>query len=135
MTLITKILTPFLEVKKWLFGKPVEVAPTWQNDPFYEAKKSLAAAILKPSWFGKMEAERERLNGLTDAQRKNEKLVALARYIVVAIALKKKKQAQKKRHSHIVKGIETAQRERLEIETGKRVYDPAFGAWVVKGEK
>lgn len=34
-----------------------------------------------------------------------------------------------------MEAIKLAQNDRLMIETGRMVYDPAFGAWVVKGEK
>jgi len=138
MSLLTKILTPFLEVKKWLFGKRDHGDPSqwaWQNDPFYAAKKPLVDAYTAPSFVGRMEAERERFNGLTDAQRKNEKLASLARWLEVAGEKYTKLRQQKKRSSHVLKAIADAQRERMEIELGRRVYDPAFGAWVVKGEK
>ena len=109
MSLITKILSPFLEVKKWLFGKKDHGDPSqwvWQNDAFY-----------------------------TEEQRRNERLASLARYIEGASSVVDKRKKDKKRHSDVLEAIKLAQTERLMIETGRMVYDPAFGAWVVKGEK
>lgn len=57
------------------------------------------------------------------ADRKNSKLVALARYIEQCRALVDVKKAQKKKHSHILKAIRDAQHERMEIEMGIRVWD------------
>lgn len=87
-------------------GKTQEPEPTWQNDPFY-----------------------------TEEQRRTEKLASLARWIEAARRTVDTKKAQKKKHSHIVEATKLAQTDRLMIETGRMVYDPAFGVWVVKGEK
>lgn len=67
----------------------------------------------------------------TDHQRKTEKLASLARYIEGAGQAYRKAVAQKKRNLHILQAIESAQRERLEIETGRRVWNGS--AWVAKG--
>lgn len=70
----------------------------------------------------------------TEEQRKTEKLAALARYIVDAKALVERRKSQKKKHTDVLAAIFQAQCERLEIETGRRVWSPAFGAWVKKEE-
>lgn len=105
MKLITKILTPFLEVKKWLFGKKEETEQTffagWMLDPFF-----------------------------TEENRKTEKLASLARYIEGATVVVAKRKAQKKKTSDVLFAIQGAQRERLEIETGKRTFNGT--SWVLK---
>lgn len=68
----------------------------------------------------------------TEHQRKTEKLASLARWIEGARVLVERRKKAKKKHSDVLAAIQKAQRHRLEIETGKRVYDPAFGDWILK---
>ena len=109
MTLLTKILTPFREVKKWLFGKPEEVAPkdwTWVSDEFYASSR-----------------------------RKWHKIDSLRHWIEVTETLADRRQSQRKAHLPIRAQIKRVEQEIRDIENGRMVYDPAFGAWVVKVEK
>lgn len=107
MTLASKLLHTFRNWRSALFGRPErEPDQRWVHHSFY-----------------------------TEEQRRNEKLAQLARWIEAARRTVDTKKAQKKKHSHIVEAIRIAQNNRLMIETGRMVYDPAFGAWVVKGEK
>lgn len=68
----------------------------------------------------------------TEHQRKTEKLASLARWIEGARVLVEVRKKQKKRYSDVLAAITKAQTHRLEIETGKRVYDPVFGDWILK---
>lgn len=68
----------------------------------------------------------------TEHQRKTEKLASLARWIEDARVLVDKRKKQKKQHSNVLAAIKKAQTHRLEIEMGKRVFDPEFGDWILK---
>lgn len=102
----------------------------WVGKPVVRTKEELMAE--GAAVFDRIAGQVDRIN---EAHRRNEKLASLARWIDGATRVAVKLKGQKKRYSHILDAIKVAQTDRLMIETGRMVYDPAFGAWVVKGEK
>lgn len=90
------------------------VNPAWQEHPFH---------VMTPEEF---------YGEPTDAQRKNEKLAALARYIEDARGLIVLKKNRKQKHSHILAAIVQAQNERLQIESGLRTWDGT--TWALRGD-
>jgi len=142
MNLLTKILTPFLEVKKWLFGKPVEAAPTWQRDPFYDdsaladrlglVRVDMSGARNVANDPAYMTSVYRSAQNASPAAKKTQRLAEIAKERSYLFAHKSEILKSKKPFYRRLRDLTN---EEIQIETGRMVYDPASGAWVVKGEK
>lgn len=114
MTIIQKLQATFLDWRSALFGKS-------EREREAESYRSRSSIF----WSAK--------DIFTEQNRKTEKLASLARYIEALSALEQKAVRQKKNANRYRNAMKAAMNDRLMIETGRMVYDPAFGAWVVKG--